>query len=270
MSLSHLRPLSFGEILDGAFVLYRRHFAVFFTTALIPLLPVALLWGGFGWLTGNMTDTDDATAVFAFALVYPVMIVGSLLMWGALIHETARAVEGGPVDRGEAYRAAFRRMLPMVGAGILFMILVVAGTILFIIPGILVMLALFAVWHAVMIEGKGPVEALSRSRELARGAWLRILGVMVVSYIIIMIPSMLVGATAGAAMVGAALSSGDPDAVEGTMGMFSAVTNVLSILLSALTTPFMTAALTLLYYDRRVRTEALDLEMATERLGAPV
>jgi hypothetical protein len=81
---------------------------------------------------------------------------------------------------------------------------------------------------------------------------------------------MLVGATAGAAMVGAALSSGDPDAVEGTMGLFSAVTNVLSILLSALTTPFMTAALTLLYYDRRVRTEALDLEMATERLGATV
>ena len=269
MSLSHLRPLSFGEILDGAFVLYRRHFAVFFTTAIIPLLPVALVWGAFGFVTGGATELTAATGALLVA-VYPVMIVGSLLMWGALIHETARAVEGGPVDRGEAYRASFRRMLPMVGAGILFMILFAVGLLLLVVPGILVMLALFAVWHAVMIEGKGPVEALSRSRELARGAWLRILGILLVTYIIIMIPSMLVGATAGAAMVGAALSSGDPDAVEGTMGVFSAVTNVLSILLSALTTPFMTAALTLLYYDRRVRTEALDLEMATERLGATV
>ena len=122
----------------------------------------------------------------------------------------------------------------------------------------------------VIIEGKGPVEAISRSRELARGAWGRIFGIFVVSYIIIMIPSVLVGATTGVALAGAMLSSGDPEAATAAMGWFSAVNNVLSILLSALTTPFLTAALTVLYYDRRVRTEALDLEIATERLGVPV
>lgn len=268
MSLSHLRPLSFGEILDGAFVLYRRHFTTFFTTAIIPLLPVALLWGVFGYLTGGSTELTASFGLL-FLAVYPVMIVGTMLVWGALIHETSRAVEGGSIDRSEAYRVSFRRMLPAIGAGILFTILSALGLVLLVVPGILVCIALFATWHAVVIEGRGPVEALSRSRELARGAWGRIFGVMVVAFIIIMIPSMLVGATTGAAMAGAMLSSGDPDAVAGAMGTFSAVNNVLSILLSALTTPFLTAALTVLYYDRRVRTEALDLEVATDRLGVP-
>jgi hypothetical protein len=268
MSLSHLRPLSFGEILDGAFVLYRRHFSTFFTTAIIPLLPVALLWGVFGYLTGG---AGEFTASFGllFLAVYPVMIVGTMLVWGALIHETSRAVEGGSIDRGEAYRVSLRRMLPGIAAGFLFLILCGLGMVLLIVPGILVCIALFATWHVVVIEGRGPVEALSRSRELARGAWGRIFGVMLVATIIIMIPSMLVGATTGAMLAGAVLTSGDPDAVAGAMGTFSAVNNVLSILLSALTTPFLTAALTVLYYDRRVRTEALDLEMATERLGVP-
>lgn len=270
MSLSHLRPLSFGEILDGAFVLYRRHFTTFFTTAIIPLLPVALLWGVFGWLTGNMADLDDAASVFGFVAVYPLMLLGTMLMWGALVHETSRAVEGGAVDRGEAYRVSLRRLLPSLGAAVLFTLLAVVGLVLLVVPGILVMLALFATWHAVIIEGKGPVAALSRSRELARGAWGRIFGVLLVSYIIVMIPGMVVGVASGVAILGSAVASGDPEAAAGAMGWFTAVNNVLSILISALTTPFMTAAITLLYYDRRVRTEALDLEMATDRLGAAI
>lgn len=269
MPPSHLRPLSFGEILDGAFVLYRRHFTVFFTTAVIPLLPVALLWGVFGLVSGG-DRLDGAAAGLTFLVVYPVMVVGMLLMWGALIHEAAQAVEGRPIDRAEAYRVAFRRMLPMIGAGILFALLFALGFVLLVVPGILVLIALFAVWQAVVIEGKGPVEAIGRSRELARGAWLRIFGIQVVSYIIVMIPGMLVGTATGIAMFGAMMASGDPDAASGAVGWLSAVNNVLSVLVSALTTPFMTAAITLLYYDRRVRTEALDLELATERLGATV
>jgi hypothetical protein len=37
--------------------------------------------------------------------------------------------------------------------------------------------------------------------------------------------------------------------------------------LSALTTPYSAAALTLLYIDRRARTEAVDLEEAAARLS---
>ena len=39
MSFSHLRPLGFGELLDGAFTLYRRHFPSLVLTALLLLGP---------------------------------------------------------------------------------------------------------------------------------------------------------------------------------------------------------------------------------------
>ena len=43
MSFSQLRPLSLGEMLDGAFTIYRRQFASLFLTALAPQLPMILL-----------------------------------------------------------------------------------------------------------------------------------------------------------------------------------------------------------------------------------
>jgi hypothetical protein len=271
MSTSHLRPLAFGEILDGAFVIYRRHFATLFVTALIPLVPTAVGMGAFGFFTAGTMEADAAAASAAgLFLLYPVMLLATAVMWAALIQETASAVEGRPVDRGAAYRAAFRRLLPLVAVSVVVFLLAALGFLLLIVPGILVMIALFAVWHVVVLEERGPLEALARSRELARGAWLRILGVWFVSWIIVMIPSLVVGTVAGAAAFGAMLASGDPDAAGAAVGWVGAATNVLSVLLSALTTPFMVAALTLLYYDRRVRTDAMDLEVEMENLPTPV
>ena len=37
MPVPNLRPLGFGEILDGAFSLYRRNLVTFFLTAVLPL-----------------------------------------------------------------------------------------------------------------------------------------------------------------------------------------------------------------------------------------
>lgn len=270
MSLGHLRPLSFGEILDSAFVLYRRHFATLFTTALIPLLPIAPLVGAMGYMTAGLDEeTASASLVPTLVAVYPVMILGMLVMWGALIHQSSRAVEGGIVDRGEAYRVAFRRMLPLLGAGILSFLLVALGMVFLIIPGIVAMTGLFAVMPAVVVEGKGVTAALSRSWALARGAKWRVFGLLWISTIIISLPSMLVGMATAVLAAGAVLAS-DPDSAASALSWYSALSNVTSILISALTTPFFALVMTVLYYDRRVRTEALDLEVATERLGAAV
>ncbi|HEU0079725.1 MAG TPA: hypothetical protein VFQ76_18850, partial [Longimicrobiaceae bacterium] len=85
MSVSHLRPLSFGEILDGAFALYRRNFVVFVTTALVPLLPGVLLLAVLGfWVQGENLTPSDFNLMMAAALL--VLLAGSLLGWGALVH----------------------------------------------------------------------------------------------------------------------------------------------------------------------------------------
>jgi hypothetical protein len=51
--------------------------------------------------------------------------------------------------------------------------------------------------------------------------------------------------------------------------MARSAAQVVGQLVNALTTPYAVATVVLLYYDRRVRTEALDVQMFAEMLGTP-
>lgn len=261
MSQVALKPLGFGEILDAAFTLYRRNFTAFFLTALLPLVPVVLAWIGVMAASSGVAAAD-ATAVYGatILLVLPYNFAASMLIWAALVHQTAAAytADGDP-GTGAGYRRAIRRVLPLVGASILAGILVIFGFILLIIPGFLVMIALFAVGPAVILEDAGPVQALERSWALAKGAFLRIGGIWLVAALIVTLPSMAL------MFVGGIWA-----AVAGTLGSVSAEAGmqVGSVLLSALTTPFMAACFTILYFDRRVRTEGYDVQEAISGLEA--
>ena len=267
MSLSHLRPLSFGEILDGAFVLYRRHLATLFVATLVPFLPAVLFWIFVGATMGDDLDAEGLSTV-ANLLLTPYSLMATLVVWGALMHLASRAYLGGEVSMGEGYRVALRRFLPLLVSGVVVYLLFVLGLVLLVVPGIIAGIVFFAVWQVVVIEGKGPFAAMGRSRQLARGAWKRIFGVMFVAMVIAFTPTMLSTATV-IGFYGMEAFRGPAVEVAANIGWAFIATSVLSTILSALTYPYFATVMTLLYYDRRVRTEALDLEMATERLGVP-
>lgn len=265
MSQIALRPLEFGEILDGAFTLYRRHFTTFFLTALLPMVPIVIAWIGILAATSG-ASAIDAQGVYGAAslLVLPYNFFVSMLIWGALVHQTAagHTAEGDP-DIVAGYRRALGRVLPLMGASIVAAFLVMFGFILLLIPGFLVMIALFAVGPAVILENAGPIEALKRSYALAKGAFLRIGGIWTVAALIVMLPSLALGFVGGIASV-----AGGPMAAAGSQPALQ----IGSVLISALTTPFMAACFVILYFDRRVRTEGYDVQQAVsglESTGGP-
>ena len=110
-----LRPLGFGEILDGAFTLYRRNFPTFALTSLVGMGIVMVGFAVFGGslliaAAGGMGN-GGAAAGAAFGsvmLMMVVMFVSFLVMYGALAHEGdrrhARFYE--PVERGLEIRIA--------------------------------------------------------------------------------------------------------------------------------------------------------------------
>jgi len=269
MSLGHLRPLSFGEILDGAFVLYRRHLRTLFATAVIPTIPIVLFWVVVGLsLSGGMSGLDRLGSIATYVLT-PYSIAAMVIAWGALMSQVSQAYLGGEVSVGAGYRVALRRSLSLFVAFVISYVLFVLGLVLLIVPGVIAMIMLFSVWQAVVIEGKGPLAAISRSRQLARGAWKRIFGLTVVSMIIAFMPSIL-GTTTMIWVYGMETFNDPIMEIASDLGWAYIAMNLLSSLLSALTYPYFAAVMVLLYYDRRVRTEALDLEMATDRLAGPV
>jgi hypothetical protein len=263
MQTTALRPLTFGEILDRSFALYRHNFGSMFVAALVPFLPIALFWVAAS-LVIPPTEEGAATATMLNLFLLPYSFFATLLVWGTLARLAARAHRGEAFGWADEYRETFRRLPRLIAAMILTIAAIFLGLMLLIIPGILIAIMLFAVVPLVMIEGRGPVEAIRRSRELASGAWGRIFGILLVMMIITSLPAFAVGA---ATMVGMMYEAGGDGTAAFGFGL--ALNQVLSTLASALVAPLFSLCLITLYLDRRVRSEGLDLEMEAEQLPAP-
>ncbi|HYJ78922.1 MAG TPA: hypothetical protein VEW03_04950 [Longimicrobiaceae bacterium] len=300
MFVSSFRPLTFGEILDGAFTLYRRHFLTLFVTALIPFVPMGIVSGWFSASTPTADATVDPTSFLGlFALMMLVSFVGFVLVIGALTRQFSQAYVGAEVSLGDGLRHGLRAffymavagliatilagvvwtvmamlvgivmavMIPAAaagggGGGVLLTIVIVLVVVVFLVLMLATAALFFAVAPAIVVEKQNPFEAIGRSFSLAWGALPRVVGVLAVSYFIIILPIMggvvVLLLTQGAETVATASYS------PGVLAMQNLVTTVTY----ALTLPFMAAAMVLLYYDRRARTEAHDLEGMVQGLAA--
>lgn len=270
MAFSQLRPLSLGEMLDGAFTIYRRQFVSLFLTALLPQLPmivlVALYYGFLGSLTSqsapDLSETTGLALGLAALVLLPIAILGSFTAIGGVTFQFARAYTGAPVTTGEAIRRGFQRALPMTGAYFVVGIMSLFGIIAFFVGFFVVWISAFAVAPAVVLERRGPIEAINRSWELIKGAWGEVFLVVFIASMIATLPGYAVSMVA--ILGGLLMSGGDPDMLMAAQG----VGQVLSQITRTLTIPFSLGTTVLLYYDRRVRTEALDVQMMAESLAA--
>jgi hypothetical protein len=268
MAFSHLKPLSLGEVLDGAFTIYRRQFASLFLTALVPQLPMIVLVGFYYAFVGSFASATGPSfgggmttgLIVGMLALLPIAAIGTATAVGGVTFQVARAYTGAPVTTREAIRRGFQRSLPMVGAYMIVAIMSAFGLLAFIIGFFVVWISAFAVAPAVVLEKRGPVDAISRSWALIKGAWGEVFLVVFIASMIAALPGSAVGMFA---MIGGlVISRGDPD----TLMAAQAVGQVLSQITRTLTFPFSLGATVLLYYDRRVRTEALDVQMMAESL----
>jgi hypothetical protein len=292
MAYTQLRPLGFGEILDGAFTLYRRHFVAFFLTALIPFAPVVLIYAR--WM-GTLVEADPEMAAENVGLAILLGIATAVAMTiviGALTHLVAKAYAGEPVSIGDGFRNGFRRFFALIGAGIvgyvtaLATIVIIAFAAALVIPiaemaggvvavvvtliigiaasvlMVVAMSSLFAIIPAVVVEEKGPIGAVARSWQLARGGRMRILSVLGVTWLITMLPVFGIAFVTG--FVAAFM---DPESLATATTGELWVENLIASISGTVTFPFWVAAMVLLYYDRRIRAEGYDLEVAVESLA---
>ena len=248
MALSALRPLSVGEILDGAFALYRRHFLIFFETQVAVLGPAILL----GLL-------DTSLAHFLFILL-------NLAAVAAAIWQMSEGALGRRPDLRGALKVAVKKFLPVLGASIVLGVLVFVGLCLFILPGFLFLIMFFATLYVVVLEDNWKY-CLQRSRELAKRSWRKIGLVYLISTLISAIPSAAFGiGRAGVAFMNPKPGKSWAESVQDDMGPLAFG---LQLLVQALITPFSIGVMTLLYYDQRVRKEGLDVELAAAAIRAP-
>ena len=277
-----MRPLSFGEILDGAFTLYRRNFTRFLGTwALVMAVTcvVTLVLVMIGVLTAPVLHP-----ALRVALLGPVVGTLVTLGWSSLTWQAARLYQGKPASMGDSLAVALIGALPLAGSCLIAWVLIgIAGAAgIMALPVLLSVLApepllvpwaakafgvalpclfmaalFFAVVPAVVLEDQGPLEAVERSVELAWGALPRIMGVLTVALAIVVLPSLAVFWLTGGFT--------RPASSAGLTPGGAVIEQLLSIAVHTLVAPVLPSVIVVLYYDRRMRTEPLAMEIAARQ-----
>jgi hypothetical protein len=288
--MADIRPMNFGEILDGALMIYRRHFGLFLKLALVALsVPVVLFVYFVLRASGQLTTNPDqlmANSLRTLLYLVPVVILyyaATLVLTAGTIRIISDSYLGRAPRLHDALALGISKILPLIAVGlgkaiVLGLIAMGAGVVVAVSAGVLkgsgvgvllvVVLVCAAVWFTIFVAcGYGvttPVvvleelgssfDAFGRSWELTRNFKLKVLGLAVVAFLLCnILPSQVLQAVAGAVMK--------------TAPVAGIVLTVAAVVLPLILAPVIAAVITLMYYDLRVRREAFDLQVLGQRLG---
>ena len=284
-----LRPLGVGDIVDRVFGLYRTRPLLLLAIAAIPYLVLVLVVGGltaafagtFLALVPVLSGDFDAArlapilgSLGAYLLVVvTVALVVSLVQSASLIDAMAARYMGREPTVGGALATGFRAIGRLFGMGLvaflafcaLWIVLVVFMAVvpqwwaflIGVVGGLVASVFLAASWMVapavLILEGAGPIAALRRSWALSTGSRWRILGLILLLFVIQIVLSSLLSTLLVASIA----------ADQVVQVLLQQAVNVIASIAWA---PVYWGTFAILYYDLRVRREGFDLQLAAEAL----
>lgn len=231
-----------------------------------------------------------ASALSATLTQVVVTLIAALLLTGILTVVVSRAVLGERISTGAAWAKARPRipaLLAVTGLVLLIelgvlavalapglvlaavsaptvavVVVLVIGVPIGLAAAIYLYVAFALAPAAIVLERRRVRQSLRRSRELVTGAWWRTFGILALVNIIAQFLAGILAIPFTVVSLLVTFLVGDGGVINPYAILPLLVTSVGTIVASALTWPFTAAATALLYVDRRMRREALDLELA--------
>ncbi len=234
----NIRPLSFGEVLDRAFVVLRDHFWLIVAISAVFWIPYGLLNGFAQVASGHLLRT--AISLSAFLLV---LIAGPLTAV-AIATAVASVYLDKPVTAGEAYRSLISFLGRIIATYLMLFILLALSFVALIVPGVYFLTCWQLVIPVMVVENRFGMPALRRSRELVRGVWWRTLGIVLIAEIA-QLPAF---------------------AFQFFWGHIPFLGPILSDAMFAVTASYTGVVFIVYYFDRRCRTEDFDLRLLAEQI----
>lgn len=209
----------FGKVVSGGLAIFFKNIPQFGLLGVLVLLPLLLLqWTVFDPLGGPAEIVRliqyGSWRLFLYLLAYFVLIC---LLVGAVAHGTAQAHRGRPVSVGDCLSTGLGRLFPVAGVSLvlgLAIILIiglsalvmaaapVVGVIFMIVGAVFGVMIYIRYWIAVpaiVVEQDGVFAALGRSAELTRDCRWKIVGILLVFWILLFIVQMGVQLVVGVA-----------------------------------------------------------------------
>jgi hypothetical protein len=304
-----LRPLGLGEMLDGAVGVMRRYprptlgmsAAVAVVMALLNVLLLLTLLRPIATLDPSTELTGDSEqlqtllggAAAGFVLTALLALLTTALLTGILTAVVGKAVLGQPLDAREAWQSVRPQLRGLVAVSLLialvtFVVIVVSVTVAallvavggagFALLGVPLAIAgvLGAIYLSVrlslapcalVLEKVGVRDSLRRSWTLVKGDWWRVFGISVLTFLIAGFVGVLIQAPFELfGYDGLQSFLGGGNALAPRALIFSSIGGIVS---STLVEPFAAGVRALLYVDRRMRAEGLDVALTAAAAARP-
>jgi hypothetical protein len=169
---ANFRPVfSVGEVLGNGFRALFQRPLFFLGLAFAGLLPLGLL----GLIAGVNIDVEtfqnvgpSAIPAWFWLAAVVVVILGSVPSV-AIIHGAVEHMQGREPSFGASLAVGFQRLLPSLVVNLLFAIIVGFGSILLVVPGIILACMFFVASPVTIVERRGIFASLGRARALSKG-----------------------------------------------------------------------------------------------------
>jgi hypothetical protein len=264
-----LRPLEIGDILDETFRMYRRHFLLFAGISVILSIPAAALGGySFYAVFGNFLQTfnsatgPDTNAVMSslglLAAGYLLNFLLAPFTYAAVIYAACESALGRPVTIWSAIRGVLTQYFGLLGY-------------VFVLAMMAVLFCLFPLWiwiavqwvvviPVMFVEKSGLIASMGRSWRLVAGRWWRTFLIVFLVFLLYWFVSQSLAAFLLIA-----------DQIFGVIAsnyIVLAASQSISVIVAALVHPVIQIAIVLIYFDLRVRREAIDLYQQAQRVAS--
>src|SRR5262249_6691631 len=265
MAEAVLRPMTLGELLDRTFVLYRRHFPLFAAIVALPNLAM---------LAFQLANVSLRQPTFSLSLTFVVTMLATMMVslivylsalavaQGATVVAVSRLHLGRSVTVAEAFRAIKSRVVTLWLTTLVIAVAVIFGALLLIVPGMLLALMWSLALPVVVLERRGVRASISRSSFVTKVSGGRSFASNV---LFILLAYILYSLWQVPLIVGMTLYA--PDRMLRSMPVWAGIVFAIgSFATQCVAGPLLTIALSLVYYDQRVRKEAFDLEHMMSQL----
>jgi hypothetical protein len=238
-----------GGVISRTFSVWWKNVFKLTVVTLLAWLPALVAiaavgaWAAVSATGGGLPESTRRILPFVPALGILLSAPFFLAAIGGVTYGAVQHIAGNPVRLGAMLGAGFRRIWPLFLVGVLSFLVVLGGTLLLVIPGIIFAFAVSVAIPAVVAERIGPVEAIRRSFALTKG-----------NRLLIFAATLVVGLANGVA-------GGIFDALTafvGERGVVFAIVAVMSAIVKLVFAALPTVLPAVVYHDLRVANEGAD------------
>ncbi len=205
------RELSLGEVISKTIEVYRKDFTKYFILFAIVevIIGLATAYAQHAYalpvLPTNPTSAQVSswfssflgTFVALVGIIFVVTVVFFPIAQGTAIRMASEQIEKGQAELETSVRFAASKLIWIWALTILVGIIVIVGFIAIVVPGIILAIMFSLAFPVLLIENRGVLDSMSRSRELVGHRWGKTFATYVVLVIIFIIGSIVVGVITG-------------------------------------------------------------------------